>query len=440
MKKRIISFLLIFILVLLLLPLTVLAAGNLSNFTKTHTYAAGQFGDVPAAQWYTDEVQLAYEYGLVNGTTPTTFSPGQDLTIAEAIKFAACMNEIYSTGALTLDNGKPLWYQPYVDYALSHGIITPYPDYSAYAARSDMAVIFSNALPDDALLPLNSIDDNAIADVPSSHAYSAAVYQLYRAGILEGVDGSHAYHPNSTITRAEVATIVARMADSSARVAFEMSPTGTTPDIPQTTNLSIAVAPSAVTLAKDTQTSVNCTVGSLDFNRIVPVIGDPAVASCTWGIPGGNTFPLTIIGLSAGTTAVTVRLLDADDKVLAETAVNVTVTGSSAEATTAYFSGYYPVPDYGAYAGTAPYYVDYDALNGSTFYAYRISDITTDMDNATDGYIDLLKQNGFVIDDLFYVDDDDIFVLINSMNRLRVYFTNTYMNGIPSIIVKATPY
>jgi hypothetical protein len=445
MKKRLISLLLVFVISLFILPLTVFAAGTLSNFKKVHTYAAGQFGDVPGTEWFADEVRLAYEYGLVNGTTPTTFSPGQNLTVAEAIKFAACLNEIYNTGVLTLTNGKSLWYQPYVDYALSHGLISPYPYYEAYAARSDMAVIFSSALPDGALTPINTVEDNAIPDVSLSQPYAAAVYKLYRAGILTGVDGSHTYRPSGTITRAEVATIVARMADSGIRAAFTMSSGGTTGGSssgnPQTTAFSLAASPSEISVAKGAQALVSCTVGSRDFNRIVPVIDDPTVVSCTWGMPAGTAFPLAIIGLSAGTTAITVNLLDADDTVLAETTISVTVTGDSAQTSTVYFSGYYPVPDYGIYVSTAPYDIDYDTANGSTFYAYRISDITADMTFAVSGYINLLRQNSFIFEYSFYDKaGNEIQVFSNSTYRLRVFFTEVNRNGVPSIAVKATPF
>lgn len=444
MKKRLLSLLFASILALYVLPLTVLAAGTLSNFQKMHTYAAGQFADVPAAEWYADEVRLAYEFGLVNGTTPDTYSPGQNMTIAEAVKFAACLNEIYNTGVLTLQNGKSLWYQPYIDYALSRGLISPYPDYTAYASRSDMAVIFNKALPGEATLPINNIPDNAIPDVSISQSCGAAVYNLYRAGILSGVDSSHTYNPNSTITRAEVATIVARMADSSIRVPFEIIAGGTggaTSDQQQTTSMAVHAAPSEVSAAKGAAVLVTCTVSSLDFNRIILVIGDPSVASCTWGIPVGKTFPLTIIGLSSGATAVTVRLLDADDSVLAETAVGVTVTGGTAEATTLYFPGYYPVPDFGLYTGTTPYYTEYTAMNSSTFYAYRVSDISGDTEDAVNGYKRLLMQNDFVLYDLNSgPDGDDIFVYVNYAYHLKVYLTNAIRDGIPGIMVKATPF
>ena len=38
------------------------------------------FSDVAAGTWYTDAVAWAAENGIVNGTTDTTFAPGEDIT------------------------------------------------------------------------------------------------------------------------------------------------------------------------------------------------------------------------------------------------------------------------------------------------------------------------------------------------------------------------
>jgi S1-C subfamily serine protease len=217
LKKRILSFLLITILVLGILPTYAFAAGTLSNFVKTKTYKPGQFTDVPSNQWYAPNVQAAYEYGLIDGSTQTTFSPGNNLTLAEAIKLAACLHSIFTTGAANFAKNS-VWYQPYVDYALTNGIIAaPYASYTAYAKRSDMAVIFAHALPDEAMTLKNTIDDNAIPDVSVSLPYSPEVYKLYRAGVLTGSDKG-VFHPDSNITRDAVAAIVSRMANESLRL------------------------------------------------------------------------------------------------------------------------------------------------------------------------------------------------------------------------------
>jgi len=104
MKKRVLSLLLIVVLALTILPSYAFAASSLSNFTKAKTNTAGQFTDV-SDQWFAPNVQSAYEYGLVDGTSPNTFSPSKNLTIAEAIKLAACLNSIYDTGSASFTKG-----------------------------------------------------------------------------------------------------------------------------------------------------------------------------------------------------------------------------------------------------------------------------------------------------------------------------------------------
>ena len=212
MKKRIISFLMIVVLLAGVLSFSAAAAGSLSNFTQVNTYD-GQFTDVPASQWYADEVQLVYEYGLINGKTATTFEPDSYLTIAEAIKLAAVLHSIYYNGTAAFENGDP-WYSTYVDYALENGIISSaYANYNAFATRADFALILASALPEEALTAINNISSNAIPDVTVSDSYGSAVYLLYRAGILTGSGDDHAFYPSDNIKRSEVSAVIARMAN-----------------------------------------------------------------------------------------------------------------------------------------------------------------------------------------------------------------------------------
>ena len=47
------------------------------------------FNDVAAGRWFTDPVRWAFENGITNGTSPTTFAPGQAVT---RIQFAAFLS------------------------------------------------------------------------------------------------------------------------------------------------------------------------------------------------------------------------------------------------------------------------------------------------------------------------------------------------------------
>lgn len=180
------------------------------------------FTDIKENDWFFDSVVNAYNMGLINGKSDTSYKPNDNLTYAEAIKLAACMHQLYTQGAVTLTGGSP-WYKPYVDYCMNNNIIDREYNYTEKATRAGYMGIFANALPDEGLKAINNIPDNSIPDVPSSRAYAAGVYRLYRAGILTGVDKAHNCNPSGNIRRSEVAAILVRMMDESQRVTFDMS-------------------------------------------------------------------------------------------------------------------------------------------------------------------------------------------------------------------------
>lgn len=190
----------------------------LSLFSMT-VLAANPFRDVPASQWYYADVTNAYEMGLINGKTATEFKPDDNLTYAEAVKLAACMNQRYTTGSVSLKNGEP-WYQTYVDYCKTKGIIDVNYAWEQPATRAGYMEIFAGALPDSALMQINNVPDGTIPDVPMNHNQAAAIYKLYRAGILQGNDAAHSCNPGASIKRSEVAAILTRMMDSSKRIWF----------------------------------------------------------------------------------------------------------------------------------------------------------------------------------------------------------------------------
>nr|WP_297170964.1 trypsin-like peptidase domain-containing protein [uncultured Agathobaculum sp.] len=218
MKKRVISLLLAAVMMTSLLPA---AAAGYENFAAQATYA-GQFTDVPEDAWYAQNVYTAYEYGLINGQSPTIFAPDSQLTVAEAVKLAASMHSIFNTGSADFATYGP-WYQVYVDYALEHGILpAARADYNSPATRAVFADVLANALPAEALRAINTVDSGAIPDVPAGVDYEQSVYLLYRAGVLTGADSAGSFRPDSTIRRSEAAAIVTRMADPALRHTFTL--------------------------------------------------------------------------------------------------------------------------------------------------------------------------------------------------------------------------
>ena len=216
--KRVLSLALVLCLGLSMLPMPVNAADL-------------PFTDVPESQWYYNDVKTAYENGLVDGTSPTTFSPNDNLLYSQAIKLAACMHEKYTTGSVTLGNGVPTWYQSYVDYAKENNIISKDFAWNTAATRAGYMEIFVNALPEEALASINSVPDGSIPDVSMTHPNAADIYKLYRAGILQGVDAAFNCNPGANIRRSEVAAVLTRMMDSTARIKFSIGSGPQTPDI-----------------------------------------------------------------------------------------------------------------------------------------------------------------------------------------------------------------
>ncbi|NLH00536.1 MAG: S-layer homology domain-containing protein [Clostridiales bacterium] len=182
------------------------------------------FTDVSDKSWFYGDVCYAVQKGLINGRSNTVFAPDDNLSIAEAIKLASCMNQLYNTGSVTLKNDSSLWYKSYVDYALQNAIITvSYSNYDAKITRSEFVKIFYRALPESEYTPKNTVADNAIPDVKTAESNASQIYAFYRAGILTGSDAKGTFYPNSNIKRSEVAAILTRMFEKDARKSITLS-------------------------------------------------------------------------------------------------------------------------------------------------------------------------------------------------------------------------
>ena len=179
------------------------------------------FRDVPEDAWYYADVQSAVEEGLVNGRSAEAFCPEENMTAAEAVKLAACMRQIRSEEAVTLENGDP-WYAPYAEYAKENGIIDGDLPWDEPISREDYMAIFARALPEEDYAAMNEIPEGGFPDVPDDAPNAAAIYKLARAGIVQG-DEKHRINPADPIRRCEVAAILTRMMHAEARVSFTLT-------------------------------------------------------------------------------------------------------------------------------------------------------------------------------------------------------------------------
>lgn len=216
--KKLVSGLLAAVLAAALCVPTLAAEGGLQ---KVNTYAPGQFTDVPIDLWCADNIQTAYEYGIMGGKTTTYFDVDSNLTVAQAVVMACRLHSGYVDDGAEFAAADP-WYQSYVDYAGENDIVCRFDSYDVSVTRGTFAMILSSALPDAALPEISHIEAGAVPDVDAGSACYDAVYRLYRAGVLTGSDAKGTFYPGSFITRGAAAAIIGRMADASLRKAITL--------------------------------------------------------------------------------------------------------------------------------------------------------------------------------------------------------------------------
>lgn len=187
------------------------------KFNKVNTYTPGQFTDITADAWCADNVQTAYEYGIMGGKSDTWFDANGNLTVAQTIVMACRMNSQYYGRTITLAENPDPWYKSYLNYAEKNQILCNFSSYDVSISRADFAAILYSSLPSSALTAMNSIEDGAIPDVAAGSSYYSAVYALYKAGVLTGNDSKGTFAPASSISRGAAAAIISRMVDPSLR-------------------------------------------------------------------------------------------------------------------------------------------------------------------------------------------------------------------------------
>ncbi len=191
--------------------------GSLFNFIVTTGYFDTLFQDVEPGGWYCSAVETVYRRGLMKGTSDinATFAPHGTFTLAEAVTVAARVRDIYYDEQTNFHNGNP-WYSAYVEYALAHGILSQqYSNYDRPASRAEFAKLLCEALPEDAFPTIRN--NTTFSDVPpGAYAYSP-IMRLAQAGVLGGRSEGR-FEPNGTITRAEVAAVLARIVKPTLRL------------------------------------------------------------------------------------------------------------------------------------------------------------------------------------------------------------------------------
>ena len=228
MKKRIVSLLLVFCMVITLVPANVLAdeVKGLAETTAGQTQTAGTtaakpenpFADVKSGSWYEAAVLYARANGFFNGTSAATFEPNGPMTRAMFVTVLGRMAGVeaadYAGATDFTDVAEGTWYAPFVKWAARYGITTGTgngkfsPD--GRITREEMAVFFVRYFETfDAMPKADTTVTTKPADLDEVSSWARdAVVKLWALGLLNG-DGVN-FAPKDKATRAQTAALCQR--------------------------------------------------------------------------------------------------------------------------------------------------------------------------------------------------------------------------------------
>ena len=199
------------------------------------------FKDVPADAWYYPVVREAYEKGITNGVTRTTFEPNATVTREQFLvmlfraadvrldwihQVVSDPSDMFFSAMGFADVAKGAWYTDAVYAAwvmgVTNGVDAAHFGVGQPITREQMATLverfmevrFHVALK-DAEHPAAAFTD---ADQVSDWAKDAAE-AMRVSGVMQG-DEQQRFCPQSNATRAEAAAVILRLVDATERVSF----------------------------------------------------------------------------------------------------------------------------------------------------------------------------------------------------------------------------
>ncbi len=178
------------------------------------------FNDVNKDDWFNIYVRSVYTFGLFNGTTSTTFSPGTSMTRAMVVQVLANLENVdltdYTNSRFS-DVADGQWYTAAIEWAAEAGIVNGTSadlfDPVASITREQMLVILFNYMNYKGYkIPPSQAQSFADASEISSWAVKA-IQALQGIGVVTG-KGNNSFDPQGTATRAEAATIFVRVVEN----------------------------------------------------------------------------------------------------------------------------------------------------------------------------------------------------------------------------------
>ena len=148
------------------------------------------------AHWAKDAIDFVSARGLVSGMSATIYAPNASTTRAQLWTILARQNNADLTGGAT-------WFENAQNWAKAKGI-SDGANPNGTINRAQMVTMLWRAMGQPA-----AASGASFADVPADSYYAQAVAWAIENGITTGV-GNGRFDPNSTCTRAQIATFLAR--------------------------------------------------------------------------------------------------------------------------------------------------------------------------------------------------------------------------------------
>ena len=173
------------------------------------------FTDVKAGDWFYDSVGYVYGAGLMNGTSPTAFSPYQTTTRAMIVTILYRYEGSPAAGASAFrDVPAGQYYTAPVAWAAQNGVVNGYSSTqfgpNDTITREQMAAILYRYAQYKGYNVSGRADLSVYADGNRVSAYARdAMAWANQAKLINGVD-ARTLDPAGSATRAQVATILAR--------------------------------------------------------------------------------------------------------------------------------------------------------------------------------------------------------------------------------------
>ena len=208
---------------------------NLPNWLKSkkvggwqfplYTDGRAYFTDVFGQDWYDRWVNLAYSTGMMEGTGEGKFAPEKELSVAETLRLAACLESRVIQDDFHLQSvSGAQWYSSSVTYCEAVGIIS-YGEYekdnlNRPVTRAEMARILGKTTAVRSMEHINDLTRvrSCVPDVKTGDYAAEAIFDMFAKGIFNGKDNLCSFHPDENLTRAEAAAVIARIARPEHRI------------------------------------------------------------------------------------------------------------------------------------------------------------------------------------------------------------------------------